>query len=177
MLRDLLKYEVLFAAVLSVACARAQAPAPLTPNQPPPAGLTAPAPPAGPATTAGQQQPYSTTGTVRGWNYGPAGEINGFLLSGNVLVNVPPEYGSQMQALTKSNSRVKVSGYGRSGVNVQTVVDAQTVEANGQTIDLPAPPPPTGPGPRGRRAPPPAPANAPPPPAPNGPPAPPPALP
>jgi hypothetical protein len=150
---------------------------------PPPAGALTPirepepppAPPQPLAAPSTVQQPVSSKGTIRSWNYGPNGDINGFTLDRDVLVMLPPDFAATLANMAKLGSRISVSGYDRSGVNVQTVVEARSVTVNGHTMNVgatagpPLPYPPPGPAARGRarRGPPP------PPPAPGALPAPP----
>lgn len=127
---------------------------------PPPAGP----PPPQPGTA---MQVFSRAGTIRSWNYGPNGDINGFVLDRDVLVMFPPDVAASFTRMARLGSRIGVSGYSHSGLNVSTVVNAQTITLNGQTFNIPPPPPPAE---RGRRGPPlPPPGNAPPPPPPPGP--------
>lgn len=111
--------------------------------------------------TSTAQRPFSSNGSIRNWNYGPNGDINGFTLDRNVLVMFPPEFGATLASMARLGSRVSISGDSRGGVNVQTVVDAQSLTVNGRTINvgvaagaLPAPTRPAAPA-RGRRGPPP----------------------
>ncbi len=130
-----------------------------------------PAPPQPVAVPSTLQQPVLSKGAIRNWNYGPNGDLNGFVLDRNVLVMLRPEFGATLANMARLGSRISVSGYERSGVNVQTVVEAQSITVNGQTLNVGAyagpPPPAPVPGPaargRARRGPPP------PPPAPGAP--------
>ena len=135
------------------------------PPPPPPPAAAAPQPPVA-------QQTFSRNGTIRSWNYGPQGDVNGFVLDRDTLVMFQPDATTSLTSMMRLGSRVAVSGYSRSGVNVPVVVDAQTITFNGQTFNVAgpagalgpaaAPAPPAGPGRRG--PPPPPPGNAPPPP-------------
>jgi len=168
----------LLSAFLGTLCAWGQQPPP-----PPPAAPAAPAqagpPPGGPPAPVqpgmapgSAQQPFFSNDTIRSWNYGPNGDINGFTLDRNVLVMVPPDFGARLANVARLGSRISVSGYGRSGVNVPNVVDAQVLNVNGQTLNVGAtagapPLPPGGPSVpararRGPPPPPPGPAGAPP---------------
>jgi hypothetical protein len=172
-------WGTLLLASLGTFSAWCQQPPPPLPGAPPPSGQAAPplrGPPA-PSQPGGvsnyAQQPFSSNGTIRSWNYGPNGDVNGFTLDRNVLVMLPPEFGATLANMARLGSRVGVSGYGRIGVNVQTVVDAQMLTVNGRTLNVGAtagvPPPPPGgppPPPPGRRGPPPPPGPAAPPPPP-----------
>lgn len=90
---------------------------------------------------------------IRQFNYGPEGEISGFVLSNGTQVNLPPETGEQVASLVKSKSEVTVNGYARQSVSGRTILDATSITADGQTItnrrtgnsisvvDQPPPPP------------------------------------
>lgn len=161
---------------VSALCAFCQQPPPPPAGPPPPQPGPA-AQPLGPQPGPAPQQVFSRTGTIRRWNYGPKGDINGFVLDRDILVMFPPDAAASFTGMARLGSRIGVFGYGYSGLNVPTVVQAQTITLNGQTFNISAPaggpgpaagPPPPPPG-RGRRRPPaPAGANAPPPPPPNG---------
>lgn len=136
------------------------------PPQPgaPPAPTQAASLPGGPPVpppASATPQPFSSSGTIRGWNYGPNGDINGFTLDRNVLVMFPPEFRAALAGMARLGSRVGVTGFARSGVNVLTVVNAQSLTANGKTANVGAaagapPQPPAAPAlVRGRRGPPP----------------------
>lgn len=167
----------LLLALLGALCAWCQQPppppgAPPAPAQAGPLPGGPPAPPQPGMEPSPAQQTFSSNGTIRSWNYGPNGDINGFTLDRNILVMLPPDFGATLVNMARVGSRIGVSGYGRSGVNVQTVVDAQLLTVNGQTLNVgatagaPPPPPPGGPAVRGRPGPPPSPPGpgAPPPP-------------
>jgi hypothetical protein len=129
--------------------------------------------------------PYAGTGVIRSLNYGPQGEVNGFVLQSGLIALTPP-MGTADVSVVKPGASISVSGFARTTPAGRTVVDVQTITANGQTIAMnPVPPVPGGPGPRpgrgpGRGAPPPPPppdaAPGPPAPGPPAPPPPPPAL-
>jgi hypothetical protein len=123
---------------------------------PPPGRRPGPPPPPacgpGPAPQAAAVQGPATTfrSTVKQFNYGPEGEVTGFLLSNGTLVNIPPEMGSQLASVTKEKSQVSVVGYSRQSISGRNVVDATSITAGGQTITAlagqqgPPPPPPAG---------------------------------
>jgi hypothetical protein len=152
-------------ASLGAVCAWCQEPSPPPPGAPPPPEQAAPPPRPQPGGVSSYtHQAFSSTGTIRSWNYGPNGDVNGFTLDRNVLVMLPPEFGATLANMARVGSRVSVSGYGRSGLNVRTVVDAQLLNVNGQTLNagaaVEAPPPPAGgppPPPPSRSGPPPPP--------------------
>jgi hypothetical protein len=111
--------------------------------------LTQPSPPA----------PYAGSGVIRSLNYGPQGEVNGFVLQNGVIALTPP-MGTGDVSVVKVGASISVSGFARSTPTGRTIVDVQTITANGQTIAMNPPPPAPGPGrgPRGRGAPPPPPS-------------------
>ena len=133
-------------------------------------------PATGPATFSGK---VSTS--IRQLNYGPDGEIDGFLGRNGTLVHVPPAAVTQFGQSLKAGASVTYSGYTHTGMTGRTIVDTQALTVNGQTVVVesagpsprPPAPPPAGPPP------PPAPVSAgngvaPPPPAPAAQPGPPP---
>ena len=98
---------------------------------------------------APEAPPFTVTGTIRQFNFGPEGEVSGFLLSNGMQVNFPNEIGRQIFAIAKTNAQVSVVGYQRQGWTGKTIVDATSVTAKGQTMGVPAqsagpmnPPPP-----------------------------------
>ena len=153
----------------------AYAPAPPPPDGPPPApprrgrraapppaacGPDAPPPPRAPVYP---QVPASTVrAAIRQYNYGPEGEISGFVLSNNMQVNLPPEFAYQIDSVARLKSEVTVNGYQRQTAAGKTVIDATSITANGQTIAVPA-----GPAVPGSAPSPPPPNGAPPPPPPQ----------
>jgi hypothetical protein len=128
---------------------------------------------AGRTLTLGQPAPpfpYAGESTIRQINYGPQGEINGFLLANGVLAHTPP-FGANDASLLKPGARISVSGFAHVTPAGLTVVDVQSLTANGQTLALNLPP---APPPRPRRRLRPGPPPPPPPPPDDGPAAPPP---
>jgi hypothetical protein len=92
--------------------------------------------------------PYAGTGVIRSLNYGPQGEVNGFVLQNGVIALTPP-MGTGDLSIVKPGASISVSGFARTTDTGKTVVDVQTITANGQTIAMnPMPPGPGGPGPR-----------------------------
>ncbi len=121
------------------------APAPCGPDAPPPAREAA----------YPQVPAASVRGSIRQFNYGPEGEISGFLLSNGMQVNLAPEMSEQIVAAAKLKSEVTVTGYQRQSATGKAILDAITITAGGQTIAAPA-------GAAGQRSgPPPPPANGP----------------
>jgi hypothetical protein len=125
-----------------------------------------------------QPAPYAGSGTIRAMNYGPQGEINGFVLQNGLIARTPP-FGSSGVSVIKPGASISMSGFARPTPSGRTVVEVQTITVNGQIIAMNSNPP-AGPGPRpGLRVRGAAPLSPPPPPpsgdAPAPPPAPPPA--
>jgi hypothetical protein len=92
-----------------------------------------------------QPAPYAGSGTIGSLNYGPQGEINGFVLQNGVLARTPP-FGASDVSVVKPGANIAVSGFARITASGRTVVDVQTITANGQTIAMNAAPP-DAPGP------------------------------
>ncbi len=128
------------------------------PPAPPPGplGAAAPAPPLGappappapgmsgvgaPTTTAYAQESKSTlSGVVRGFVYGPAGEIGGFLLltddGTTVTVQVSPEISPWITSVATMGSSVKVTGWmniGPAGERTFVAMSVQNVKT-GKTV-------------------------------------------
>lgn len=131
------------------ATAAVPAPPPDAPP-PPPRGSRArrtPPPPCGaPQAAAASGISASAQGKIRQFNYGPEGEISGFLISDGAQVNLGPETGNQLASMVKVGSEISVAGYRRQGASGRTVLDATSITANGQTVNVTvgpgAPPPP-----------------------------------
>lgn len=114
--------------------------------------------------------PYTGSGVIRQLNYGPRGEVNGFVLQNGIIARTSPVGDSPMSVL-KPGATISLAGMARTTPNGRTVVQVQSITANGQTIammaQVPPPPPPPAPGARPPRAPsshaggPPPPPNAP----------------
>lgn len=126
------------------------------PGPPPPAACGPEAPPPPPTAAASPTTPAITVrNTIRQFNFGPEGEISGFLLSNGMQVNLPPEVSEQFPSLAKLKSEVSISGYPRQTASGKTILDATSITAGGQSIMIPtqpagprtAPPPPAQPGP------------------------------
>jgi hypothetical protein len=92
--------------------------------------------------------PYAGSGVIRSLNYGPQGEVNGFLLQNGIIALTPP-IGTDDVSVVKPGASISVSGFARTTPTGRRVVDVQTITANGQTIAMnPVPLSPVGPGPR-----------------------------
>jgi hypothetical protein len=118
----------------------------------------------------GAGAPYSGSGRIQQFNYGPDGAINGLVFDNSTLATMPPFSAANPSSL-RVGSTVAYSGHARTTISGRTVVDTQSLTINGQTISLgrpDAPPPPPAEPRRRAAAPPPAMAagpNPPPPPA------------
>jgi hypothetical protein len=115
-----------------------------------------------------QPAPNSGPGVVRQLKHDRGGAVNGFVLDSGTLVLVPP-FDSANPSAIRPGARVQYSGNARQTPAGRTVVDVQSITANGQTLTLAAAPPaPPRPGraPRGVAPPPPPPSSPNPPPPP-----------
>jgi hypothetical protein len=121
--------------------------------------------------------PYADSGVIRSLNYGRQGEVNGFVFQNGVIARTPP-FGASDVSVVKPGASISVSGFARVTPSGRTVVEVQSITANGQTIAMNAlRPDGPGRGPKGGKkgprgvGPPPPPAIAgvptPPPPPPN----------
>jgi hypothetical protein len=129
-------------------------PPPLDPEAPPPPNANPGAPPPPPVppsvgpsavlgpTTLGTDA--TITGVVRGFNFGPAGEVNGLILSGGTVVYFPPDPGNQVTLLVHPGARVRVRGWVRQGPAGNELLSAETItnRATGSSITLTNQPPP-----------------------------------
>ena len=117
----------------------------------------------------GAGAPYSASGRIQQFNYGPDGAINGLVFDNGTLATLPPFSAANPSSL-KIGSTVAFTGSARATISGRTVVDTQSLSINGQTISLnrpdAPPPPPSEPRRRAAATPPPAPAAGPNPPAP-----------
>ena len=105
------------------------------------------------ALASAQQPPaaqpgYSGKGTVKAFNSGPNGEINGIILSDGAVVFFPSATGEPIRVSIKEGSQVTFNGVSRPAAsNNRLIVDAQTITANGQTFTAATVPPPLAGGP------------------------------
>ena len=179
--RSLAATSIFLVAVASLGCRpAASAPPPPPPPLPIQFSNAAPPPPQGPRgrrdapppppPAAGPQQ--TVTDTVRSFNYGPGGQVDGLVLSRGVVVHLPPEMGGEVCALAPAGTTVVATGWLHTGPAGENVLDAQTITnpATRALVSVPATPPPAPLGPRDYGPPPPAPGPPSPPPAVNPPP-------
>jgi hypothetical protein len=117
-------------------------------------------PPGGPPAQSGV---YTTvSGRISQFNYDRDAEIEGFLLSNNILVHLPPPAANRIGNSIRKGDTVQITGYMRSTLSGRTVVDLQSVRIHGQLLAVgpsapgnrldspPPPPPPAGPAAAGR---------------------------
>ena len=91
--------------------------------------------------------PYTGSGVIRQLNYGPRGEVNGFVLQNGIIARTSPVGDSPLSVL-KPGATISLAGMARTTPSGRTVVQVQSITANGQTIAMMAqvPPPPPAPG-------------------------------
>lgn len=154
-----------FAIFAAVFCAGLELASAQPPAPPPPGAASMP------------MKPATISGVVSQLNYAPDGSIDGFIVSGNALVHLPPEWMARFGNTLRPRERVAVTGQlmPGAGSNMQ-VLDAQSLRVAGRTFSMPesgasapcgainAPPPP--PRPVGPGGPPPGAPPPPPPPVP-----------
>ncbi|MGH9582343.1 MAG: hypothetical protein ACRD4O_05360 [Bryobacteraceae bacterium] len=102
----------------------------------------------------GAPAPYIGTGTIRQLNYGPQGEVNGFVLQNGMIAQMPP-FGANANSILKPGMRIGVSGFEEAAPSGATVIHVQSIGVNGQTLNFNAPPPAPMGGPAGAPPPPP----------------------
>jgi hypothetical protein len=121
-------------------------------NTPPPDAQLTP-----PPATPPPNRPYlrgdgSVAGVVRAFNYGPAGTVDGLILSSGVIAHFPPDQSSQVTPIAPIGAHVQIRGRLQFGPAGDRVVDAQSItnRQTGASINLAAapvrPPPPPPPG-------------------------------
>jgi hypothetical protein len=126
-------------ASLNIAADRSPAPpGPPAPPPPPgrygppppplaPANYAAPAGPVAPALSGPASQASATAGTVRSFNYGPDGQLNGLILTDGTVAYFPPEFASQVTSMVSLNGRVTITGWPRVGATGNRLVDAEAI--------------------------------------------------
>ncbi len=77
----------------------------------------------------------AASGVIRTLNYGPKGEINGFVLQNGVIARTPP-IGANDVSVVKPGASISVSGFARATPSGRTVVEVQSITANGQSIAM-----------------------------------------
>jgi hypothetical protein len=106
---------------------------------PPPPGVVPPPPPPGVPAPGAQQA--SLTGRVQTSLYGPAGDLNGAVLSDGTIIRMGPVEASQVSNLLTPGQMITAQGWGLNTAYGQ-VVDAQTVSPSPAQAPLPPPAPP-----------------------------------
>ena len=102
------------------------------------ASSSAPLPPHSPRSPAAAAAPsvsptlITRTSSIKQWNYGTAGEVNGFLLDDGTLAIVPPALGAQIRSAADTGTEVTVTGYWSDGGNRRSIINAQSVSIHGQ---------------------------------------------
>ena len=117
----------------------------LSAQSPPPA----PPPPSTGATAAMPAAPsplVTHSSRVRAFNIGPGGEVRSLYLQNGSVVDVTPALGGQLGPALRKGARVTVTGT-ESEINGQSLVEAASLQVNGQTFSANAPTgTPPGPG-------------------------------
>jgi len=100
----------------------------------PPGGDPAPAP-SGSYTTV--------SGTISQFNYDRDAEVDGFLLSNNTLVHLPPRAAAQLASSLHAGDSVQVSGFAQTSPLGFQRIEAQSLQdrTSGKTFTLPQPGP------------------------------------
>jgi hypothetical protein len=99
---------------------------------------SAPLPPSSPRSPAAAATPGASrilvtrTSSIKQWNYGTAGEVNGFLLTNGMLAIVPPALGAQIHSAADIGSELSVAGYWSEGGNRRSIINVQSVSIHGQ---------------------------------------------
>ncbi|TQU41588.1 hypothetical protein DB800_20825, partial [Xanthomonas perforans] len=116
-------------------------------DRPPTFGAAPPPPP-----TPGQLTPLQSDGTIQRLVYGPAGEVNGALVSDGTVVRMPPHLALQFADLLRVGEPLSASGFGvatpdgRAIEATQLGRDRSSLRAlfTAPRPDGPLPPPPPG---------------------------------
>jgi hypothetical protein len=96
-------------------------------------------PPGGPPAQAGV---YTTvSGTISQFNYDRDAEIEGFLLSNNTLVHLPPPAANRIGSSIRKGDAVQIAGYAQTSPAGVQMMEAQSVEDRtlGKTFTTPQP--------------------------------------
>jgi hypothetical protein len=98
--------------------------------QPPAAPPPVAAPPAAAAPVASS----TVTGTISQFNFGPNGEVTGFVIAPNTSVSLPPDWGIQVELLAKVGNQVTVTGAVTPTLSGMQIMDAQALNIAGRTL-------------------------------------------
>ncbi|MGO8734551.1 MAG: hypothetical protein ACLQVM_17385 [Terriglobia bacterium] len=84
--------------------------------------------------SAAMHAPVTRAGRIKQWNYGPNGEVNGFVLTDGTLAIVRTRLGEQLRSEVDAGSDVTVTGYPTVGANNLEVINIQSVTAKGRSF-------------------------------------------
>jgi len=84
--------------------------------------------------SAGTQAVVRQTGRIKQWNYGPEGEVNGFVLADGTLAIVRRKLGEHLRSAVDAGSDVTVAGYRTGGANNLMAIKIQSVTAKGRSF-------------------------------------------
>jgi hypothetical protein len=80
------------------------------------------------------QAPVTRAGRIRQWNYGPDGEVNGFVFTDGTLATLRTGLGVQLRSEVDAGSDVTVTAYPMVGANNLEVINIQSVTAKGRSF-------------------------------------------
>ena len=100
------------------------------------AAVMEPPRPSAPVVTssAAMHAPLTRAGRIKQWNYGPDGEVNGFVLTDGTLAIVRTRLGEQLRSEVDAGSDVTATGYPMVGANNLEVINIQSVTAKGRSF-------------------------------------------
>ena len=85
---------------------------------------------------------YTTvSGAVSQFNYDPEAEVEGFLLSNNTLVHLPPRIRARVATSVHKGDQVQIAGFGQTSPSGIQTIEAQKIEdqTSGLTLTTPQP--------------------------------------
>jgi hypothetical protein len=80
------------------------------------------------------QATTTVNGSITGLNYGPEGEVDGFVLSNNVLVNVPRAWSAKLDGVAHTGDQVSVTGWQTASPSGMRIIDSQTLKVGSKTF-------------------------------------------
>jgi hypothetical protein len=86
------------------------------------------------ASEGAMRELVTRTSRIKQWNYGPDGEVNGFLLTDGTLATIPPDLGARLPSAVGTGSKVTVTGYRSVSPSGLAIITVQSVTAKGQTF-------------------------------------------
>jgi len=90
-----------------------------------------------------QSTETTLTGTVRSFNYGPDGQVNGLLLDQGTVVFFPPDLASQVTQVIPVRGRVRIRGWLRpDAAGGARLLDAETIVNRSSGVAITMPPAP-----------------------------------